>query len=224
MASFVVVTPSRGLVHSRTIASVMANLATAPGHDFRGWVLSHDLPIPDCDNDITERGLATGADALWYVEEDMVIPPGALAAQLALFEAGHPITAVDYPVGLADTGCIAHHGETIPWCGLGCTLIGRAVFEAVPRPWFRTDKVYYIVGEPGARDFVEHDDDRPAERKYGQQDIWFFRQTAAAGFVITEVPGMTAAQVKVTAMGEPSSNVGWHTVEVHADIRRQQFL
>jgi hypothetical protein len=226
MTSFAVVTPSRGLVHSRSVESVMAaiEVATAAGHEFRGWRLSHDLPIPDCDNDVAERGLATGAETLFWVEEDMVIPERSLLAQLALFEAGHQISAVDYPVGADNWGCIAHNNGDIPWCGLGCTLIGRAVFDAIARPWFRTDKVYAIVGQPGARRFVERDDPRPAERKWGQQDIWFFRQAIEAGFTITEVPGMSAGQAKVRELGKPATNVGWHQIELVTEIRKQQFV
>lgn len=216
MVSYAVVTPSRGLVHSRTVEAVMANIALAPG--FRGWVLTHDLPIPDCDETGAERGLATGADALWFVEEDTIPPPTALAASLAMFDE-FDVVAVDYPVGPDAWACI-NHDETgaVRWCGLGSTLIHRRVFETLPRPWFTSDWVYIMSGG----DWQPHRlADDPATR-YGLQDIHFTTQVRKAGFRIGQVEGMQAAHAKLVALGAPLSNHGAHRIDVATEILRLQ--
>ena len=225
MISFAVLTPSRGLVHSRVVEAVMANVgdAVAAGHDFRGWRLTHDLPIPDCDNRCVDEGLRSGAAVLWFVEEDTIPPVGALLTLLERNARGELVVAIDYPVGEAKWSCIPHYRSGIPWCGLGCTLIDRRVFEQLPRPWFRTDKLYNIVGR-GSDDpqLVERDDPRPNAEKWGHQDIYFGQQLAARGIPITDIPGMTASQAKVVEMGRRESNVGWHRIEIVSQIERQQ--
>src|SRR5512147_206250 len=106
MTSFAVVTPSRGLVQSRTIEAVMTNIEDAR-RICLGWFLSHDKPIPDCDEAVAEAGLATGADFLWFIEEDVIPPVGALAASFMLMDR-FDVAAVDYPVGSVQDawGCL----------------------------------------------------------------------------------------------------------------------
>jgi hypothetical protein len=60
MSSFVVLTPSRGLVHSRTVAAVVSNVreAIAAGHEWRGWEMTHNLPLPACHERVVERPTA----------------------------------------------------------------------------------------------------------------------------------------------------------------------
>lgn len=201
----------------------MANIAeaTAAGHEFRGWHLTHSLPIPDCHERVTELGLATGAEALWFVEEDTVVPDGALMASIRLRK---PIVAVDYPVGENPTwSAIPHFGATILWCGLGCTLISRRVFERMARPWFSTQSGYEIRRNGSAvPDLIERADSRPDGDKYGQQDIYFFRHVIEAGFVITQIPGMRASQAKVREYGKPQTNIGAHRIELVTQIEREQ--
>jgi hypothetical protein len=222
MGSFAVLTPSRGLVHSRTIEAVMANVAaaSAAGHEFRGWRLTHDLPIPDCDNAVTEAGLATGAEALWFVEEDMVPADDALVAS---FTAEALIAAIDYPVGERPSWACISRDDTghVYWCGLGATLIRREVFEMIERPWFRTDITYAIDRHPdGTRTLREMQ--RPSE--YGGQDIGFFRRCLDAGIPITPVDGQLAGHARIRAMGRSGTNNGAHTVEIMTKIERQQWM
>ncbi len=229
MTSFVVLTPSRGLVHSRTAEAVMANIAeaTAAGHEFRGWILTSDLPIPDCHETAAERGMATGADALWMCEEDMIPPPRAL---LDSIELNADIAAMQYPVGLPkgmvdvkgkpSTGtfnCLqASPGGVFDWCGLGCTLISRRVFEALDRPWFATDKTYevwHFGNVMTQRNIVDNPFD------YGGEDVNFGQRVTALGFVIRQVPGI-AGHALLLNWGTYATQDGRHGIEVRREIER----
>jgi len=187
-----------------------------------GWVLTHDLPIPDCDERVAEMALATGAEYVWFVEEDVIPPAGALAASFRTLIDGFDIAAVDYPVGAAEDGwgCLVRKdgdGEIL-WCGLGATLIRREVFEKLPQPWFATDTRYIKRGggvwEPAPQVL-------PNEKRYGQQDIYFCMTLREAGFRIGQVPDMTASHAKVEAYGEQGTNVGFHTISIRDTILKQ---
>jgi hypothetical protein len=189
-----VATPSRGLVHSRTVAAVMANLE---GHEFTGWFLSHDLPIPECAERTMGDALASGADAVWSVEEDTIPPAGALDASLALLAQGYAVAAVDYPVQ-PDIGCLGRdEAGNILWVGLGSTLISRQAFEAVARPWFRV------------------------ARGYGGHDIYFCKQVLAAGLQIGQVPDLIAGHARLEEPGKLGTNMGAHRIKVLERITRQ---
>ncbi|HUV09937.1 MAG TPA: hypothetical protein VMX12_03095 [Acidimicrobiia bacterium] len=213
---YAVATPSRGTVHSRTIEAVLANVAEVDG--FAGWVFTHDQPIPDCDELAAERALATGADLVWFVEEDVIPPAGALRASIRVLEE-FDVAGVDYPVGAPSEawGCMVRRGDEILWCGLGATLVPRYVFERLARPWFSTDTRYLRVrGE-----WEPHPARRSNAERYGQQDIYFSMQLRAAGMRIGAVPGMTAGHAKVERYGGQGTNVGWHTISVRERIDRQ---
>lgn len=215
------VTPSRGLVHSRAVEAVTRNVshAAALGHESRGWELTHDLPIPDCHEAVAAAGLATGADALWFVEEDNIPPDGALAASLAILSERDAIVAVDYPVGTEPTYSVVPRDPadgTIPWCGLGTTLVHRAVFAALERPWFRTDAQLEVVSS-GSRRTVQPSAE-PYE--YGGQDVTFGIRATGAGFRIVAVGGMTGAHARVLAFGDRGVNDGRHRIELRDTIER----
>jgi hypothetical protein len=199
--SFAVLTPSRGLVHSRTIEAVEANISEAmdAGHDFEGWVLTHDLPIPDCHERVTELGLATGADALWFVEEDVIPPPGALLASLEMLPEA-PIAAMDYPLGdHPSTNSLL--GDPIDLCGLGCTLVSRRVFDVIGRPWFRVEGEWIST--------------------YGGQDLAFSIRAQAAGFHIAAVPGV-AGHALLRSWGRYMAQDGRHDIEVRGTIEARR--
>jgi GT2 family glycosyltransferase len=191
-----VVTPSRGRVDSRTIEAVLANLE---GHESVGWFLSHSLPIPECAENVVERALAAGAEAVWSIEEDTVPPSGALDASLRMLGEGYAVAAIDYPISQG-TGCLSRDAAgNILWVGLGCTLIAREAFEKVQRPWFR------IVDG----------------RAYGGHDIYFCREVLRAGLRIGQVPGMIAKHVRLVELGKNGTNMGCHQVNILDRIDRQ---
>jgi hypothetical protein len=221
MSTFAVVTPSRGLVHSRTVEAVMAAVerAEAAGHEFRGWRLTHDLPIPDCHEKVAELGLATGADALWFVEEDNVPPPTALTASFDMLDE-FPVVAVDYPV--ADAWACINHDEQgeVRWSGLGSTLIRREVFETLPRPWFSSDWQYILrYGQWSPHPIPV---DAPPDARYGLQDIHFSMQVRAAGLRIGQVPDLFGGHAKIVEWGALASNHGAHRIELRTEIRHWQ--
>jgi hypothetical protein len=236
MSSFVVLTPSRGLVHSLTAEAVMANVdqAVAAGHEFRGWRLTHGLPIPDCHERVTEMGMATGAEYLFFVEEDMVPQPGSLPALIAL-QSKAPVTCIDYPVGWpkgwqvpdgaalwreATRGCWScvntpNGAGYLEWAPFGCTLIHRRVYEALSQPWYdvgKQTKVWHF----GTRKTVTETIQEPY--KYGGEDVEFGRRLIAEGFRIALVPDMLAGHALLKTWGPIQDNDGAHTVVVRDKI------
>ena len=211
---YAVVTPSRGLIHSRTVEAV---LAQAAAHENVGWYFTHDLPIPECHERVTEMGLASGADALWFIEEDVIPPPDALAESMILLRSFDAV-AIDYPVGSAREawGCAVRNEGAVLWVGFGCTLVRADVFRKVPRPWFTTDWRY--VRTPDLRVLPANPSN--ADR-WGQQDIHLCREMARLGLRMGVVPGMIAGHAHVEQMGKEGSNVGFHEVIVRRRILRE---
>lgn len=221
--TYAILIPSRGLVHSRTAEAVLANIDHSEKvAGCTGWFFTHDLPIPDCDEKVAEMGMATNADLLWFIEEDVIPPQDALERSLALLDEGWDVAAVDYPVGSPESGwgCLVRDGKgDIEWCGLGCTLIRREVFEKLARPWFSTDWQYidYHTGN-GWEKRPSPTDNR---RRFGQQDIYFCMALRAAGFRIGQVPGLTAGHALVEHLGASGTNVGMHRISIREQIKRQ---
>lgn len=209
------VIPSRGLVHDLTINAVEDNRGAVDNFRLR---CIHARPIPDCDNEAAEWGLATGADAIWFVEEDVIPPSGALAALLAV---DADIAAIDYPVGAPSDGwgCMVRDRTTgeIEWCGLGCTLIRRSVFERLPRPWFRSDIAYIRQGS----EWEPRPETAAPDAIYGRQDIHFCMEARKAGIRIEAVPDLIALHAHLDSMGREGSNVGYHTISIRDRIERQ---
>lgn len=186
--------PSRGLIHSRTVEALAYQLQD------REWRLyvSHDLPIPDCFNDVTSRALEAGATRLLFVEEDMLLPPGIiddiLSAEGDIVTANYPV-AVSNPIPVVQTVA----GKTL--CGTGLTLIKRYVFEQLGTPYFRNTtrdgNTLQPLELPG---------------RYGGHDIDFCVRAQEAGFNITVIDKV-AGQYRVIDYGKYETNDGSHNIK-----------
>jgi len=205
----VAATPSRGLIHSRTVEAVLRE-SWSIGDDWVGWLFTHDLPIPDCFNELVERALATCASAIWLVEEDMQPGPGTLVKMVDALYTPADIAVVDYPVGLPKN----ISGKTYPtvtrdgagrvtWCGTGCILIQRHVFDSVPRPWFTLQN---RLVKPGV---VTWQGGEPS--KYGS-DIAFTFACHQLGFKFAVVDAQVN-HLRVVERGQSGKNCGFHIIE-----------
>jgi hypothetical protein len=179
----------------------------------RWWVLTHDLPIPDCHERVAELALETGADLVWFVEEDMLPPENALVAMVAAMQKQHTDGAfVDYPIGANPTyNCAMRWRDgTVVWCGTGCLLLESDVFKRLPKPWFANDREIEVVNSGGqirTREF-------PRGYDYGGQDVWFTTRIYQAGMRIAYVPPDVAfaQHLWLETWGSKSTNRGAHLV------------
>lgn len=156
-----VLTPSRGLVHSRTVEEVARELH---GHDYR-WLLSHGLPIPDCFNDLVDRALRTDCRYLLFIEDDMHLPKGIVQK---LFEARADIALADYPVRKTQR-CVGYLNGEFAYGGTGLLLVKREVFDSLLPPYFRTHISYQIQDNKLIP--------TPSVVEYGLHDVDFYQRT-----------------------------------------------
>ena len=215
-----VATPSRGLVHSRTIEAVHQAIRQAPV-EFAGWALTHDLPIPVCHERVCEMALETGAELIWLVEEDVVPPANALVAMLGAIQERRAAGAfVDYPIGHDPTwNCAQVAGDgCVVWCGTGCLLLSREAFDALPRPWFDNRHEVEVKVRPDGVSVREF----PKPYEYGGQDIGFTLSLWRRGVRIVYVPPEVALcqHLYVETWGHRNVNNGAHRMSVRAGPER----
>jgi hypothetical protein len=217
LPSVVTITPSRGLIHSRTIEAVLAahRYAVPTWARLAGWLFSHDLPIPMCHETLAEQGMATGADFLWIVEEDVLpsVPTLALLVKRHR-ETGAGIVLVDYPVGEHPTrSSIMRQPDdgAILYGGIGCALIAREALLRIPQPWFST--AHEIRQQ---RDAVGrwHLYETEGAYTYGGLDVAFCRKATAHGISIAAVEDTLAGHARLRALGTPHHNNGCHLIDV----------
>lgn len=174
---------SRGLVHSRTIESIENNLEQLRTRE-QAWriVFTHDLPIPEAQNEIVKRARALGPEWIMFVEEDNVLPDGMIAQmmRLAILQYADVVTA-DYrlPRGMTCVHRSAKTGEVV-FSGMGCLLVRARVFDRVPQPWFDTREFYW-------NDELSVFEVRAGRNGYGGQDVDFFYKLREAGIRAVEI-------------------------------------
>ena len=206
-----IIVPTRGLVYSRVIEALEEE---RKGYETKIYI-SHNLPIPVGHNNLTKAALRDGMDVLFFVEEDTVPPARSIEKLLA---ANNEIACIDY--GVSGWGCISRNtkGEIL-WCGLGCTLIKKEVFEALEEPYFRTDKVLRLndwTWQDLPPEYVEN-------KAYGSLDIWFFTKAREKGFRIVQVEG-EADHLQLIQLGDRGKNHGLHEIGLKPKIVKKQVF
>lgn len=196
-----VVIASRGLVFSETVDEVLRE-AMASGCEWRiFW--AHSRPIPDCFNEPTTAALEWGAEQVWFVEEDMVIPAGILDELRA---AGQPVAASDYPVNAAGDSCVMRDRDGLAmWAGTGCLLIDAATLaELMP---FSTSHQYVRIGNEWHRAPAE-----PDATAYGMHDIDFGMHLYSRGTPIHIIRTTCNQRVVVREAAHKRNQNGWHQI------------
>jgi hypothetical protein len=205
-----VILPSRGLIFSATAEDILDNLRNTP-HKF---FFSHGQPIPKCFESPTRQALKDKSIThLWFVEDDMILPPNTLQDMLALD--ANAVTC-DYPTNKDGRGSVfTDRGGSVVFCGTGCLLVRRTVFDGLKRPYF-TDRVRWNMLNYG--DAVKLTAS-PATKLdgYGLHDITFGIKLWKNGVIIKTMP-VTVGQRKLISLGKAGSNDGAHTIEEWTEV------
>jgi hypothetical protein len=204
--------PTRGIVLTQVLQSIERERKTYDMEIF----YKEGLGIPEGHNEaVKEALLRTDANYILMVEEDNVIPNGGIKAMLNLMRHTNAgIVCIDY--GVNGYSCTAKERRTkeILWCGLGCTLVRRSVFDDIAYPYFRSDQSLRLNDWKWV----------PNHDPYGQQDIWFCMKAREKGWYIAQVPGMQSVHLGLMALGKRETNNGMHEIIVKTPIERQQYI
>jgi len=211
-----VILPSRGLIFSQTAEEILNNLKGIPHKIY----FSHKKPIPECFETPTALALKDkDITHIWYIEDDMVLPKDTL--QKMLDEDANVVTC-DYPINKEGAGSVFYdNGGTVVYCGTGCLLVKRRVFDTINKPYF-TDSVRWSMLNYGeavkliASENVVRDG-------YGIHDITFCIKLWKTGVLIKVLP-IKLGQRKLISLGRVGSNDGAHNVEIWSKVVKNMRL
>lgn len=211
-----VILPSRGLIFSETADEILQNLQ---GVDHK-FFFSHKKPIPECFEKPTNRALLDESIThLWFIEDDMGLPPYTLRRMIDQF--ANAVTC-DYPVTKDGKGSVFYdNGGNVVFCGTGCLLVRREVFDSLKAPYF-TDKVRWSMLNYGeAVKLIASKN--PAGEGYGLHDITFCMKLWKTG-VLIRVMDIKLGQRRLLALGKAGNNNGAHKIEVWKKIIKNKRL
>lgn len=192
---------TRGLIFGKTIESLFDNLKNIKFKPLKPVI---GLKIPDAQNEAVRMALMSSATHFLSIEEDMDIPLGTVDKMIAMDK---DIVAVNYPVDTGHSTIQRRRGEII-FCGLGCTLFKRKVFEKMPYPWFETDKSLKITSMSPYEYEIW---DVPA--KYGGMDVLFCHKARELGFAIDQLDNVEAKHLRVIKADDRKYNKGTQMIE-----------
>lgn len=209
-----IITPSRGLIHSRTVESIFNGIDAMPDRQFR-FFTTHDKPIPEAQNDCMARAFKWGATTILSIEEDNVLDVPAFKA---LVDNDHPIAILQYNDRNGSPHGIIHKNEAgeIMWTGIGAVKIKKEVFDAIGLPYFRTDVRYAIKRKPfGDGSVVTQFEEvnHRGQHQYGGLDVDFYTRARAKGYKVIQIQGHLAHHMKLVKLGEPFTNNGCHDIQ-----------
>ena len=209
-----IITPSRGLIHSRTMESITEGIyALQDRFNFR-FFTTHDKPIPEAQNDCLTRAFEWGAQVILSIEEDNVLDVQAFEALLTCTE---PIAILQYNDRNGSPHGIIHKNEAgeIMWSGIGALKVDRQVFETIGKPYFRTDVRYSIKRKPqGDGTVITHFEEVSSRgpHQYGGLDVDFYTRARAKGYRVYQIQGHIAHHMKLNKLGETFVNNGCHDI------------
>lgn len=210
-----VILPSRGLMYSRTAEEILKNLK---GLDYKIF-FSHRKPIPECFNEPTEQALANpDVTHLWFVEDDMILPPTILQDMLDKDKAA---VTVNYPTTKNRDAAILTIKNRIVYGGTGCLLVKRAVFDELPKPIWRTDIVWTPKNMGNFIKFTAIKRDKPTG--YGYHDVNFYINLYRLDIPVHKLD-YTIGQRKLVAMGKSGSNNGAHQIEEWHKVKKDRYF
>ncbi len=202
-----VILPSRGLVFSKTMESVIANLK---GYDFTLY-MAHNLPIPDCFNEPITRALKDKVAVLWFVEEDMTFPMGTFKKMLDIFT-GNDKVAVTGVYADRRTGknliCSNEKG-TVIYTGMGCLLVSADIVAKLDKPYVQRACFEKIKTKNG---FDYKLVDGVKNEWYGTQDVYFSYSLRKLGLRILTVEAKIG-HLQLIKRGVDEKNTGTHEIE-----------
>ena len=209
-----IITPSRGLIHSRTIESIFNGIRSMPQYEWN-FFTTHDKPIPEAQNDCMKRAMEWGADVIVSIEEDNVMD---IQAFKALVENDYPIAILQYNDRNGNAHGIIHRNgnNEILWSGIGALKVKREVFESIGRPYFRTEVRYAIKKKPqGDGTIITHFEEvaHKSPHQYGGLDVDFYTRARSKGYKVEQIQGHIAHHMKLISLGENYNNNGCHLIE-----------
>lgn len=209
-----VIFPSRGLVFSQTADELLQNLK---GYSYRIY-FSHKKPIPDCFQDPTEMALKDpDVTHLWFVEDDMILRPNTLKK---LLEEDANAATADYPISKDGIGAVFYDkGRNVVFCGTGCLLVRREVFNNLNAPYFTNKVVWTPFNYGEAIKIVAHE----GVSEYGAHDVTFCIKLWNNGIKI-KVIKQKLGQRKLLALGKAGSNNGAHKIETWRKVVKDKRL
>ncbi|MBA3678782.1 hypothetical protein H0W80_01115 [Candidatus Saccharibacteria bacterium] len=209
-----IIFPSRGLVFSKTADELLQNLK---GVDHKIY-FSHRRPIPECFEEPVERALKDKSIThIWIVEDDMVLHNNTLELLLAEDKA---IVTADYPINEEGRGSVFEVDNRIIFCGTGCLLIKREVFDELKKPYFFTDIRWNIKNYGEFVKMTSHNVDQDG---YGLHDINFCMSVYKREIPIHKID-QRLSQRKLFQLGKAGSNNGAHVIEVWSKIKKDHLL
>lgn len=220
--------PSRGLVFSKTMQSVIEGMQALNKLGIATiYCSSHGLKIPDCHNLCVEQAMSnTSVKKMFMFEEDNFLFPDAFVA-LATNDAD--VVTIQYNDKNGSPHGIIHYNEAgeVLWGGLGSTVIKREVFETLGAPYFRTDTLYRNIKKhwQGDKLVTEYEEIEPRQKwngekfvevrdeyKYGGLDIDFYTRARKAGFKIAVQDNFKGHHFELVKLGEKHTNNGMHEI------------
>ena len=209
-----VIFPSRGLVFSRTAEELLENLK---GYNHKIF-FSHRKPIPECFEFPTTNALADKeVTHLWFVEDDMILPPTILKDMLDLDLA---VVTVNYPTTNKGNAAILSIKGQVIYGGTGCLLVKREVFNELPKPYFRTDIMWKPKNLGESIKFMARKRDKVG---YGYHDVNFFMNLYKLEIPVHKLH-YTIGQRKLVALGKAGSNNGAHLIEEWHEVEEDRFF